>query len=323
MTYYIQAVQEVAQRWPGRESQVAALHSWLSGRIGTHVIVHGPPGTGKTGVVRHCLEAWGHRFAYMTMPQEYKLRQFFNAVLSQLWGHAGLKRKREAGFGATAGADSWNDFGEQLAVICPPCSPRCSVLVLDNLEWGAHKNMLPQLLAAIKWQRASLVVIAITSTAPQDLRFGPSVGVGLPLLRCLHFPAYDREQLVAALGVHVPTSCGAASAPSAPSSASAVQPSSAPAVQPSSELYCSFLSAYVVSPFSPLSRSAADLAAVAGWLWPLYSRPLEEGKVRPDAPVESQVRQLDGPLKASGAVRRLLEVYRPGMRSPPEGLLQG
>lgn len=44
--------------------------------------------------------------------QEYKLRQLFNALLSQLWG---LKRKRDAGFGATAGADSWNEFAEAVA----------------------------------------------------------------------------------------------------------------------------------------------------------------------------------------------------------------
>ncbi|GLC60462.1 hypothetical protein PLESTB_001615000 [Pleodorina starrii] len=322
------SLRQLVARWPGRESQITALHSWLSGRVGSHVIVHGPPGTGKTGVVRDCLESWGHLLAYMTLPHEYKLRQLFNSLLSQLWGYSGLKRKRDGGFGATAGADSWNDFAEQIAVVCPPSAQRCAVLVLDNMEWHAHKNLLPQLLAAIKWQRASVVVVTITATAPQDVRFGPGVGLSLPLMRCLHFPAYDREQLCAALAVNLPTACGAAAAASSEPFHSPSRPvcSGAAALgasgtAPSPELYGSFVSAYVVTPFSPLTRSAADLAAVASWLWPVYSRPLGEGKVRLDAPVESQVRQLDGPMKQRDVVRKLLEGYRPGLRNPPPGLM--
>ncbi len=44
-------------------------------------------------------------------------------------------------------------------------------------------------------------------------------------------------------------------------------------------------------------------------------------QVRADAPVETQVRQLDGLLRNrhNGPVRRLLEVYRPGLRAPPPG----
>ncbi|GIL67362.1 hypothetical protein Vafri_20763 [Volvox africanus] len=300
----LESLQNVMSRWPGRESQIAALQSWLSGRVSSHIIVHGPPGTGKTGVVRDCLEAWGRHFAYLTLPQEYKLRQLFNSLLSQLWEFTGLKRKREGGFGATAGADNWNDFAEQIAVVCPPAAARCSVLVLDSMEWHAHKNLLPQLLAAIKWHGASVMVVTITTTAPQDVRFGLGIGQGLPLMRCLHFPAYDREQLCTALAVNLPTSCGTVKS-----------------TAPSPDLYGNFLNAYVVSPFSPLTRSAADLAAVASWLWPIYSQPLSDGKVRQDAPVETQVRQLDVPMKQHDVVRKLLEVYRPGMRSPPPGLL--
>ncbi|KXZ49498.1 hypothetical protein GPECTOR_21g724 [Gonium pectorale] len=271
----------------------------------------------------HCLETWGRRFAYLPLPQEYKLRQMFNALLSQLWVHAGVKRKREGGFGATAGADSWNEFAEAIADVCPPSAQHVSVLALDNMEWGAHRNLLPQLLAAIRWRRASVVVIAITSTAPQDLRFGSGLGLPLPMMRSLHFPAYDREQLCAALAADPPSACGNAAA-AAPSCGlrSPRGASSSGSPRPSPDLYAAFVSAYVVTPFSPLSRSAADLAAVAGWLWPLYSRPLEAGQVRADAPVESLFRQLDGPMKRSDVVRRLLEAFRPGMRSPPPGLLQ-
>ncbi|EFJ41955.1 origin recognition complex subunit 5 [Volvox carteri f. nagariensis] len=311
------SLQVLTARWPGRESQIAALHSWLFGRIGSHVIVHGPSGTGKTGVVRDCLETWGCRYAYMTMPQEYKLRQLFNSLLSQLWSYSGLKRKREGGFGATAGADSWNDFAEHIADVCPPGAEHCSMIVLDDMEWCAHRNLLPQLLAAIKWHRASVVVVTITATAPQDVLFGPGLGLALPLMRCLHFPAYDREQLCAALAVRLPTACGAAAAAAGSGPPAATNGNTTP----SPELYGSFLGAYVVTPFSPLTRSAADLAAVAAWLWPIYSRPLEEGKVRMDAPAESQVRQLDVPMKQRDVIRKLLEVYRPGMRSLTPGLL--
>ncbi|KAG2434371.1 hypothetical protein HYH02_012386 [Chlamydomonas schloesseri] len=314
---------DVASCWPGREAQVASLKNWLSGRAASHIIVHGPSGTGKTSIVRHCLEAWGHRYAYTALPQEYKLRQLFNALLSQLWG---LKRKRDAGFGATAGADSWNEFAEAVAAVCPPGAPRCSVLVLDNMEWGAHKNMLPQLLAAIKWQRASLVVVAITSTAPQDLRYGPAVGLGsLPLMHCLHFPAYSREQLAAVLAANPPKGFGTDGMTDCPPGASMSyhqhqhhqhqHPGSAALLR---ELWGAFCSTYVANNFAAVSRSAADLAAVAGWLWPLYSRPLQEGKVRTTgASVETVVRQLDGLMQQQQLVKKLLEVYRPGMRNPP------
>ncbi|KAG2429751.1 hypothetical protein HXX76_010535 [Chlamydomonas incerta] len=304
---------DVASCWPGRETQVASLKNWLSGRTASHVIVHGPPGTGKTSIVRHCLEAWGHRYAYTTLPQEYKLRQLFNALLSQLWG---LKRKRDAGFGATAGADSWNEFAEAVAAVCPPSAPRCSVLVLDNMEWGAHKNMLPQLLAAIKWQRASLVVVAITSTAPQDLRYGPAVGLGLPLMHCLHFPAYNRDQLAEVLAGNPPRGFGTDAAEGPPGAA---QPQPLPPPQSGllRELWAQFCVTYVAANFSAVSRSAADLAAVAGWLWPIYSRPLQEGRVRAGSAVETLVRQLDVFMQQQQVVRKVLEVYRPGMRSPP------
>ncbi len=36
------------------------------------------------------------------------------------------------------------------AAACPPGSPQCSVLVLDGMQWHAHANVLPQLLAAIR-----------------------------------------------------------------------------------------------------------------------------------------------------------------------------
>eukprot|EP00198_Chlamydomonas_reinhardtii_P012717 XP_001702054.1 origin recognition complex subunit 5 [Chlamydomonas reinhardtii] len=264
---------------------------------------------------RHCLEAWGHRYAYTTLPQEYKLRQLFNALLSQLWG---LKRKRDAGFGATAGADSWNEFAEAVAAVCPPGAARCSVLVLDNLEWGAHKNMLPQLLAAIRWQRASLVVVAITSTAPQDLRYGPAVGLGLPLMHGVHFPAYSREQLAEVLAANPPTGYGTdASATECrpPGSAQPQRPPPPPGLL--RELWGEFCRACVANNFSAVSRSAADLAAVAGWLWPIYSRPLQEGRVRAGSAVETIVRQLDGLMQQQQVVRQVMEVYRPGMRSPP------
>lgn len=64
---------------------------------------------------RHCLEAWGRRFAYVADPGESKLRQLMATLLSQLWG---LKRKRDAGWGPPAGADCWNTFAEQLARGC-------------------------------------------------------------------------------------------------------------------------------------------------------------------------------------------------------------
>ncbi len=46
---------------------------------------------------------------------------------------------------APRGAGCW-----VAAVVCPPAAERCSVVVIDNMEWHAHKNLLPQLLAAIK-----------------------------------------------------------------------------------------------------------------------------------------------------------------------------
>lgn len=324
-TSYSSHCGELAALWPGREAQIATLHSWLSGRGGSHIIVHGPPGTGKTSVVRSCLEAWGRRYAYATLPQEYKLRQLFAGLLSQLWADRGHKRKRAGGFGPVAGADSWNEFAEQAAAACPPGSPQCSVLVLDGMQWHAHANVLPQLLAAIRWHRASLVVVAITSTPPQDLRFGAASGLPLPLMRSVAFPAYSRDQLVEALAVNVPTACGAAAAAAASTDGAHVPAPSMSSchVAPSPELYREFLNSTVVGPFCQHTRSAADLAAVAAWLWPLYSQPLEEGQVRPDAPVETQVRQLDGLLRNrhNGPVRRLLEVYRPGLRAPPPGAL--
>jgi hypothetical protein len=50
-----------------------------------------------------------------------------------------------------------------------------------------------------------------------------------------------------------------------------------------SGLWRGFLEAYVAVPFSPLTRSVTDLAALAAWLWPLYTQPLEAGRVRSEA----------------------------------------
>ena len=49
---FTQDLQRVQGEWPHREQQVEQLAALLRQRVAPDVLVHGPPCTGKTGVVR-------------------------------------------------------------------------------------------------------------------------------------------------------------------------------------------------------------------------------------------------------------------------------
>lgn len=42
-------------------------------------------------------------------------------------------------------------------------------------------------------------MVAICQCSPQDLQYGSATGLGLPLLAQVAFPAYNKDQLTAAL----------------------------------------------------------------------------------------------------------------------------
>eukprot|EP00899_Mesostigma_viride_P025612 jgi/Mesvir1/6235/Mv00913-RA.1 len=81
-----EAIATCISRWPCREKQISLLLRMLA--TGTDatapLLLHGPPGTGKTGVLRDVLRCSGVRHVYVSATSSPSPRSLFEAVVGQL-----------------------------------------------------------------------------------------------------------------------------------------------------------------------------------------------------------------------------------------------
>lgn len=188
-----------------------------------------------------------------------KPKDVFTSAASQL---TSIKRKREESFQPTCSSDNVNDFLQKLKD--PPLGPgTCPVLVLDNVDKVIRSASWLSSIVRCREQQggASLSVILISSVA-----WGSGALMHLPPITTLHFPAYQREELVEVLMKDCP-----ASAPT--------------------QLYRSFLASVVYDQFNLVTRTVSGLRAIARQLWPKYIQPVEDRRVAAE-PFERAVGQL-------------------------------
>ena len=158
------------EEWPGRKEQIALLDELLCGPPGPAIFVHGPPSTGKTGVVHDQLFC-SHdgcpvdpalcKTVFVDCVECSSQRALFDCILSQL--PAGSTRRGGRGGGAAsaaggggrnrAGGTPWvrsqTGMGQLLEVLREVCFGRRYriTMVFDRAE--RLRDMDPGLLAAM------------------------------------------------------------------------------------------------------------------------------------------------------------------------------
>ena len=172
--------------------------------------------------------------------------------------------------------------------IAPETGPTCYVILDDAHALPGAGAGAAEMVRAVEAACANVCVVLI---APAGWATGAYArdGCALPALPCIEFGAYRPEEAVrvlAAVGPQQRVGSGEDGAPSGPS-------------------FEAMLRSSVVPTFG---RDCADLdylAAVAAWLWPIYSAPGADGAPRSDAAAAAAVRP------AVAAARRALDAGLP------------
>lgn len=148
-------------RWPGRREQISQLLG-LIGEPHDHampVFVHGPPVTGKTGIVRDVLGTLGRPFAYTSLVDSHGLRLLLDALVEELAPRlTGLEDK-------DLKCDRLTDLVAILRKGLPRGNPAV-YLVIDEatrlLDWKGSESLLPALmkLAELTERNVGCILIA-------------------------------------------------------------------------------------------------------------------------------------------------------------------
>jgi origin recognition complex subunit 5 len=155
---------QLVQRWPHREVQIRTLLALLGRPLDTpsRVLVCGPSGTGKTGVVRDVVAHCGAQWAYASCLSCHTPRMLFEHLLQQLEdpGCAPLRRGSRAprrgrgGRGVLVDSSppqqqappcaSLHDFVDRVAAVAAASQSGALYLVVDDAHrlaekrWGQH-----------------------------------------------------------------------------------------------------------------------------------------------------------------------------------------
>lgn len=141
------------EHWPGRSSQQLLLHELLSGPPGPAIFVHGPPATGKTGVLHEELQV--HHDGCPPPPRRQTVlvdcvecasqRAVLDCILSQLPAQA---RKGRASTGWVRSQTGLAQLLEVLREVCFGRQYRITI-VFDRAERlrGMDQGLLAALLA--------------------------------------------------------------------------------------------------------------------------------------------------------------------------------
>lgn len=81
-----QVLKQMKDKYPGREAQLDALssHIALECTSGNPILVHGPPGSGKTSVVRDLLASLHLRHAYINCNYAARIKTTLASILHQI-----------------------------------------------------------------------------------------------------------------------------------------------------------------------------------------------------------------------------------------------
>lgn len=156
------------EHWPGRSSQRQLLHELLSGPPGAAIFVHGPPATGKTGVLHEelqlhhdgCPPPERRKTVLVDCVECASQRALLDCILSQLPPAPARRNGRAAGSAAAGGrtgraSTGWvrsqTGLAQLLEVLCEVCFGRQYriTIVFDRAERlrGMDQGLLAAFLA--------------------------------------------------------------------------------------------------------------------------------------------------------------------------------
>ena len=150
----------LVQRWPHREVQIRTLLALLGRPLDTpsRVLVCGPSGTGKTGVVRDVVATCGAQWAYTSCLSCHTPRMLFEHLLQQLEDPAsapqrqGCRAPRRGRGGSSPVVNSsrplqqvppcgsLHDFVDRIAAVATATQPEALYLVVDDAHRLAEKR---------------------------------------------------------------------------------------------------------------------------------------------------------------------------------------
>ena len=225
-------LQALLQRWPHRDVQIRTLLALLGRPLDTpsRVLVCGPSGTGKTGVVRDVVAHCGAHWAYASCLSCHTPRMLFEHLLRQRedagsapqrQGERAPRRGGGGGGGGHAVVDSsppqqggppcgsLHDFVDRIAAVAAAAQPGALYLVVDDAHrlaekrWGQHGpgsgsssthaggRLLSALTRLHELTRCPNVGLVLLSTSPPAAFQDGSTGAGTSGCVVLTFPAYD------------------------------------------------------------------------------------------------------------------------------------
>ncbi|KAI8467253.1 MAG: origin recognition complex subunit 5 C-terminus-domain-containing protein [Monoraphidium minutum] len=282
-----QELKELHAAWPHREQQVEQLLALLQQRHAPDILVHGPPCTGKTSVVRAAAARRPH--AYLRCTRSSKLRAVLSSILSQLQGGAAAgagggasaaggaagKRKRAQGYAAPGGSEATLIADLQAVCGADACQQGAPQQGQAERDQGAGR----------RGQRLVVLDDAHHLLMGDDASARP--GDGAPVLRGL---LQLREQAHLALSfVLVSGADAGAGALSCLGQCCALQVVVFPQYTPHQlrdllsrsaprgadpSLYSRFLESLLLASTTKVSLCLPDLRTAAAQLWPAYIRPL-------------------------------------------------
>eukprot|EP00200_Dunaliella_tertiolecta_P008688 CAMPEP_0202374548 /NCGR_PEP_ID=MMETSP1127-20130417/5357_1 /ASSEMBLY_ACC=CAM_ASM_000462 /TAXON_ID=3047 /ORGANISM="Dunaliella tertiolecta, Strain CCMP1320" /LENGTH=357 /DNA_ID=CAMNT_0048971733 /DNA_START=47 /DNA_END=1117 /DNA_ORIENTATION=+ len=291
-----QMEEALAARWPGRADQIGEVLSLIGkpSQPGTSFFVYGTSGTGKTSIIRDCVQSMGRHHAYFEVGNTSKPRHLFSSVLSQL--HR-FKRKRDKGYAGVV-CDSPTEFMVEVAKACPANQASTAFIILDNVHLLAKGTLLQALLHTASYAGANVQFILVSRHGWVASEFCEGTcSDGLPQV---FFPAYSEEQLLSILKV---------------------PPPGAVRSHLESQVWGHYVSGVIYSHFSSASNDITDLRGLSRTLWDRYISPLRTEQVNPAQAVDRVVRALMAHFKKQ-ALHTAMAKFEPGLMQSADELLR-
>ncbi|GAX80071.1 hypothetical protein CEUSTIGMA_g7509.t1 [Chlamydomonas eustigma] len=276
----------ISEKWPGRQEEVAKLFSIIGCKEQnfSDFFVFGHTSTGKTSVLRECLQLLKRRNAYVLCTETLKLKQLLCSIYTQLHGY---KRKNAESY-AGLNVENMVDFFKELPDACKPDQER-SIIILDDAHWLSRSSHLRALLQARERSGGANVSFILVS----QQAWGSGEWEDLPRMPTLLFPNYKPEMMATCLmkmrsGVWLPEGMSRAV----------------------HATYCDT----VVAHFKDTTMDLLDFATLASHLWTFYIEPLQCGRIVASSQTDEQLRRKLWTVHFKEQIQAVRRVFEPGMR---------
>ncbi|OLL21967.1 Origin recognition complex subunit 5 [Neolecta irregularis DAH-3] len=241
---------------PGRDSQIQNLIALISEQTlsPSNLIVHGPPNTGKSLVLKELLTLLERPAVWKSCLEFFTPRLLFDSIITEVARLVGSSSKLPA-------VDSLTVLQSSMAPLLKDIG-RNIALILDDADELLTSNFTPTTLSSLlrlsELTEANLTVILV-------FRSFPFRQLGSLCVPSIHFPPYGKENIVRILKL-----CLAEE-----SFDRSVYEDDADLLE---EVWQAYLDV-IVEGYSNLTWDLCDLRSLALRLWPLFLEPAVEGRI--------------------------------------------